>query len=144
MRGTIGLLIYVAVMVLSGILKKMAQEKVKRASAPPIGDVEAYEVTLDDMTVTEPPLVESMEPSTELGGFAPASEESGGESGSRGPQDVVDWDTWEEYDDWDDTEDDLDASAVKRPAYGETGWAHAIVLSEIIREPRVKRPWPNR
>ena len=46
MQGLIGLLLYVAVMVLSGIMKKLAEEKARQARAPALDDGDSYTVTL--------------------------------------------------------------------------------------------------
>ena len=52
MRGTIGLLLYVAVMVLGSLLKKMAEDKARQARVPMSDDDDqVYTVTVDDVLI---------------------------------------------------------------------------------------------
>jgi hypothetical protein len=52
MRVTIGLLLYVAVMVLGSLLKKMAEDKARQARVPMSDDDDqVYTVTVDDVLI---------------------------------------------------------------------------------------------
>ncbi|NMB20751.1 MAG: hypothetical protein GX979_07785 [Firmicutes bacterium] len=155
MRGTIGLLLYVAVMILSSLLRKAAADRA-RQGRPSIDGHDLFDVTrADGFPETLPQegiLVEEM------------SEELHGEDGlhlaiienlrefQNQRMEDSEGDDWE---DWDDSDDDEDGGWRQMPQESEPGldetmkplgsqWADAIVLSEIIREPRAKRAWPSR
>ncbi len=142
MRGTIGLLLYVAVMVLGSILKKMAEDKAKqvRTALPDEGD--SYTVTLDDMLAGEVPADEQMED------FAVVEAVNDFDLTTEHDADIRQ-EPMENLDDWEDRvwekpgdDDELITDLGEAPQH--LSWAQAIVLSEIIREPRAKRAWPNR
>lgn len=136
MRGALGLIIYVVVAIISGIIKKMAKENAKTGKVridTTFG--ESYTVTLDDMVKAEDLL-----PSTLM-------------SSETEYEDYV-------YDDdhKEEAEGDLDDFALRRlqesksvPLVSEVGvmpkqinLGQAILMSEIVRAPRAKRPWPSR
>ncbi|MCK9525874.1 MAG: hypothetical protein M0R49_08100 [Limnochordia bacterium] len=143
MRGTVGLLLYVAVMVLGSILKKMAENKAKQAPMPTFDDDEVYTVTLDDMLATDSTVEERLEASETVTGLGLTLDERVDKSHSQDTRDAQDWDDVEDIE-WAESADDSESSSddVKVPLG--SAWAQAIVLSEIIREPRAKRAWPSR
>lgn len=141
MRGSIGLLLYVAVMVLAGILKKIAEDKARHAPRTVVDGDEPYTVTLDDM-LTEAPVQEwNAQEAVELVSTPASSEGSAGEFGSQDRQFLSEDGDW----DWRDSEDDTeDVSEEVALVPRKLNLEQAIIMSEIIREPRAKRPWPGR
>ncbi|MDI9485463.1 MAG: hypothetical protein QM372_08390 [Bacillota bacterium] len=140
MQGLIGLLLYVAVMVLSGIMKKLAEEKARQARAPALDDGDSYTVTLAEMLAEEVPGsadVQSMHASQLMSRI--------GESElKRHHTEAVD-----AWDDWEDSarpgvSDEREFAPEPQILAQSTRWEEAVVLAEIIREPRAKRPWPMR
>ena len=138
MRVTIGLLLYVAVMVLGSLLKKMAEDKARQARVPMSDDDDqVYTVTVDDVLIDPLPRddvsrgdsVDLQIDGSELGEYTR-------EFASR--KTFADWDLDDGF-----VEEEPEAVA---PSFvrQDFGWDQAIVFSEILREPRVKRAWPNR
>lgn len=122
MRGAIGLILYLAAMLLSSIVKRIADEKAKqrrRMQTPT--DIDPYTVELEDM------LAEELE-ETET------------------EQSADDVETWEEYRDDGDLVDELGDSneSIALERYPRHSWAQAVVMAEILREPRALRRWPSR
>lgn len=154
MRGTIGLLLYVAVMVLASILKKMAEDKARQTRTLVADEGESYTVTLDDMLAGELSAGESaadegMETSTIISGFDRIIDEDV-DGRNQDMEDSDNRDDWDEWDEWEweerETQSVEDAKRITDPmeAPQQPNWAQALVWSEIIREPRAKRAWPNR
>ncbi len=135
MRKYMGLIIYVAIMLLVSILKRAAEQRAKRAQVPVTRDEgDIYTVTLEDMLAEESPVTDH-----HVKEFSLQNHE---QSMNNDLEDL----------------DDLEDSDWGRAAQTEKGgyieesselplhpsWAQAIIFSEIIREPRSKRPWPIR
>lgn len=134
MKGSIGLIIYVVVAIISSVLKKRAQENAKqRRNLIGPENIDPYQVTLEDM------LEDRSDAFATVSGF----------------------DTGLEVDLEVDLEDQRDAGEIqgerinrpsenakvaptRRAAPQSLNLAQAILMSEIIREPRAKRPWPSR
>lgn len=157
MQGAIGLLLYIAAMVLGSILKKMAQDRARQGAPSMPGLNEVYQVSFDEV---------GAEDSQQAGDFVEESvldtagthlfdltiAEGVRELQSQGVDDFGDWD------DWDDEDDGIEGDRERRkiPEDSESrrlneamlplgsDWAQAVLLSEIIREPRAKRAWPHR
>lgn len=142
MQGLIGLLLYVAVMVLSRIMKKMAEERARQARTPAGEEGESYTVTLEEMLADESHAAQSPgDHGLSTHRMEPRIGES--ELKRKGMADFDDWDEWEDRSRQQEKQESNDLaetqSLPRRPQ-----WAEAIVLAEIIREPRAKRPWPSR
>jgi hypothetical protein len=84
-----------------------------------------------------------MEVSVVQGGSDITGDEHGGGMEDYDLPGIDPWDNSDDDSEWEQAQDDVDDPAESQ-FNRDTGWAHAIVLSEILREPRVKRPWPNR
>lgn len=145
MQGTIGLLLYVAVMVLASILKKMAEDKAKKTQKPVTQRGESYTVTLEDMSAEDSVQAWSAEEAPELVNTFDRSEWASNEgTGEFGSQDRDASAVWDE--DWSGGESKHDGKISDVAAFvpRKLDLKQAIVFSEIIREPRAKRPWPGR
>ena len=142
MRGTIGLLLYVAVMVLASILKKMAEDKARQTRTLVADEGESYTVTLDDMLAGE---LSAGESAADEGIESLIGENVDGRN-----QDMEDSDNRDDWDEWEwedrETQSVEDVTRITDPmkAPQQPSWAQAVIWSEIIREPRAKRAWPNR
>lgn len=145
MRGSIGLLLYVAVMVLGSILKKIAEDKAKQAPRTVIDGDKSYTVTLDDMLTEAPAQEWNAQEAVELVSTPVSSEGSAGGFGSQDRQLLSYRDDEDGDRDWDDSEDDAESGSVEVAFVPrKLNLKQAIIMSEIIREPRAKRPWPGR
>lgn len=144
MRGSIGLLLYVAVMVLGSILKKIAEDKNRQVPRTVIDD-EPYTVTLDDMLAEAPAQEWNAQEAVESLSTPVSSEGSAGEFGSQDRQFFSERDGKDGDWDWRESEDDADVGS-EEVAFvpRKLNLRQAIIMSEIIREPRAKRPWPGR
>lgn len=129
--GAIGLIIYLAIMLLSGIVKMIAEQKGKQRQmhqGQEPGD--PYTVTLEDiLSDSESP--DALETSMR-------SLES----------EYMEQRTQNEWEDWDDDgwERLAPEESVEELQVGEQfpSLAQAIIMSEIVREPRSIRRWPSR
>ena len=129
MRGALGLLIYLIIAVIGRLLKNAADERVRRASWA--GEV-SHEPVIDVESE-----IEAWEPVAALQGPLPDRDSEG---------------TEEEHQEWteEDSSERLNARVWSEPveSFSETPElarvAEAIVMSEIIREPRAMRRWPRR
>jgi hypothetical protein len=144
MRGTIGLLLYVAFMVLGSILKKMAEQKARQASPPVSVDGDPYTISLEDILLESVSHGESEYSPSEADVERISQTDSEGhttkEMDGSAHRDEKEWAEW-------DTEESAgDGSYVKEdtPPFQYPSWQQALIFSEIIREPRAKRPWPSR
>ena len=137
MRGSIGLIIYVAVLIIGGVMKKMAEDKVKQAKLSRGLERSPYVVTLEDMLKAAPATDTLDTPDSGL--------EKTGDKDWSSPRD--------EAKDKELGTDEGRETPPSQPFVGSSpepqmlkhpNWEQAIILSEIIREPRAKRPWPSR
>ena len=128
MRGAIGLILYLIVTLISGLVKKIAEENAKqRRRLQESGGVEPYTVTLEEMLIEGEPVSD---------GQATTDPESPRWHNSH--DEWAEWDDWQDNDDWQRSATEL-SSGRKR-----LNLAQAMVLSEVVREPRALRRWPNR
>ncbi len=142
MRGSIGLLLYVAVVVLGSVMKKLAEDRARQTQGPMIDEAESYTVTLENM-VTEAHVPEWS--NQEEADLARTSENSGWTTNESEKEIFGAWDDWEDQEDWlGEVEDDGKISADAPFVSGRLNLKQAIIMSEIIREPRAKRAWPSR
>ena len=142
MRGTTGLLLYVAVMVLASVLKKIAENKVRQGRPPVEVEGEPYTITLEDILSESMPAGES-ETSINASGLEPTLDANVGESRTQEMDGFDDWNEWECQETEESVEDGgFIADPMKTPQH--PSWEQAVVFSEIIREPRAKRGWPSR
>lgn len=124
MNLSVLLIVYVAITIISGVMKKMAEEKTRGQQA--VGHPGSIGAEVRSF--------EELEPSGEI------SEDSSADDFTI-PTDF----------DSDSEELVVERSRTTRESISKQetyAWqldaAQAVVMSEIIREPRSKRPWPNR
>ena len=138
MRVTIGLLLYVAVMVLGSLLKKMAEDKARQARVPKSDDDDqVYTVTVEDVLLDPLPRNDAFLGDTS----APAPSDIELEENTR---EFVSMEAFADGDLDDDSVEEEPEAVAPSLVRQDFGWDQAIVFSEILREPRVKRAWPNR
>ena len=139
MQGAIGLFLYVAVMILGSILKKMAEGKARQGRVPlSLDDPQVHTVTLEDMLFDQSPVDDTSVGEimdTTISEVEIPSQRTPGEFEARDA-----FGDWELQDDQEEaTETLVDPLVPEHPS-----WAQAFIFAEIIREPRAKRAWPNR
>lgn len=130
MKGSIGLIIYVVVAIISSVLKKRAQENAKqRRNLIGPENIDPYQVTLEDM------LEDRSDAFATVSGFDTGLEvdledqrDAGEIQGERINR----------------PSENAKVAPTRRAAPQSLNLAQAILMSEIIREPRAKRPWPSR
>lgn len=131
MHGAIGVIIYLAIMLLSGIVKLIAEQKAKLRQIQQGQDLsDPYTVTLEDILA---------EGESKAALETTSMNDSESEYLNRNTQD--DW----EDDGWGSLASEQD-QAIEGFQVGEQSFslAQAIVMSEIVREPRSIRRWPSR
>lgn len=131
--GAIGLIIYLAIMLLSGIVKMIAEQQAKQRQLQQGQEPsDPYTVTLEDI-LADGESKDALETSM-------SDLES--EYLNRSTQD-----DWEEWDDggWERLapEQDLSMEGLQEGEQS-LSLAQAVVMSEIVREPRSIRRWPSR
>lgn len=133
MRESTPLIIYVVVMILGSIIKRLAEEQArKRKGSVQTGEIESHDVTLEDMLRQDTDVGEDISPNVPYMSMDIDIEER---------EEVDDgWDDeWQRaYQPNEDVQEDVGVMPRR------TNWAQAIVMTEIIREPRAKRRWPAR
>lgn len=113
MKSSAGIIIYVVVAIISGLIKKMAEDKTRQKQAwTDSNQTDPYTISLEDM------LAEDSEPVETPTTFEIEEE-------PRSQQVAV-------------------SPVRQRRIPPRLNVAQAIVMSEIIRAPRAKRPWPSR
>lgn len=129
------LIIYVVVMILGAIVRKIAEDRAqqKKMSTGP-EESHSYDVTMENILNDEADVSE---------GIPPTGLEMSVDDGEDGLEELDLNEGWED-DEWErayqpDTDDEETPNLPARP-----NWAQAIVMSEIISQPRARRRWPSR
>jgi hypothetical protein len=133
MRGALGLIIYLAVVLFSSLIKKAAEEKIKRAKLA--GEL-GQEPQLDTVEV----FFQEDEPEGVLErGFGQETQDGEHEADYQ-----ADWE--QEEDGWGAPKPTLeeDFGEEGQVAIARSKMAEAVIMSEVLRPPRAMRRWPSR
>lgn len=139
MRGAFGIIIYLIGIILPRLLKKAAQERVGQSRPLPAQWEEPPALTGDQW------LLEG--PSPEFVAESPAGEELA-ENSYEDIYEFEDWEDWEEGEGekWERLTPNTGEESLERweEDHELSPLARAVIMAEIIREPRARRPWPKR
>lgn len=138
MRGLLGILIYLIVSILSSQLKKAASEKSRRVGLPRFESEPLFPSFEYDVPPVEIPVMDHEgQPESN---FAEGNQELGLEEvGSDRGEDEENTDVIRRG-----LDDPSEFPREVRVGWNATKLTEAIILSEIIREPRALRRWPRR